>query len=235
MGIVEARTISAEKPVPGSGPALAEIRLAAASPPSGLLRRRVRRLWEIAGRRRVTAGSLLVADQALVFEATAELRGRLVIPWRSVRKAVVDDGARWGYVAGMCRFPVYDARADGSGSGVLIGPLWSFGSALMPPGCPVTALDPVPAQAPNVALLIEPPISAPRGGNGAVTHRHASIACLLLCVEDPDAVRAALASRVQVGDVDHEDLAYLGAASGSSSRRRSSRNGAPANGASASA
>jgi hypothetical protein len=207
-----------------------EIRLAAASPPAGFLHRRGRRLWEVTHRRRVTAGVLQVTEQSLVVDARAVFRGKLEIPWSAVRKAVVDDGTRWGYVSGVCRFPVYDVRPDGSGSGVLIGPLWSTGAALLPPASQVAAVDPVPGQAPNLALIFDPSVSGPtpRGQNGAMPTD--SIAGLLLRAADPVAAREVLAARTEVGDIHHDDLLYLNAVSG----HPHAANGASSNGASAS-
>jgi hypothetical protein len=195
---------------------VSEIRLAGAMPPAGFLRRRGRRLWEVTHGRRVTAGTLRVTADALILDARADFRGRLEIGWDSIRRAVVDDGTRWGYVAGVCRFPVYDAHADGSGSGALIGPLWSQAACLMPPDCAMVALDPVPAEAPNLALLLEPRITTPsirdRNGHGAA----GSIALMLLRAEDPQLARGALASHTQVEDVDLDDLEYLRAGSNGS-------------------
>ncbi len=206
---------------------VAEIRLAGASPPSGFLRRRGRKVWETVQRRRPRTGTLLVTDDALVVDARAELKGRLEIPWDSIRKAVVDDGARWGYVSEVCRFPVYADRSDGPGYGALIGPLWSNAASLMPPECPVAALDPVPARPPNLALILDPaiPAPAPRGQNAYRSSERNSIVGLLLCTDDPDAARAALGERLPIGDVDHDDLEYL----------IRNRNGHSGNGASASA
>lgn len=203
---VEVRTLSVAQPANGSpspSSSVAEIRLAGAAPPSGFLHRRL-------GKRRVSAGTLLVTDAVLVVDA-AELKGRFEIPWDSIRKAVVDDGARWGYVSEVCRFPVYADRSDGPGYGPLIGPLWSNAASLMPPACPVAALDPVPAQAPNLALIFEPaiPASAPREQNGHRSPWTDSIVGLLLCADDPDAARAALGERLAIAEVDHDDLDYL--------------------------
>ena len=161
--------------------------------------------------RRPRTATLLVTDDGLVVDARAELKGRLEIPWDSIRKAVVDDGARWGYVSEVCRFPVYADRSDGDGYGALIGPLWSHAASLMPPECPVAALDPVPARPPNLALILDPvlPAPAPRGQNGHRSHGANSIVGLLLRADDPDAARAALGERLAIGDVDHGDLEYL--------------------------
>ena len=169
-------------------------------PSRGLLRRR-RKLPE-------DAGSLLVTKQALVLEARNVLRGRLEIDWNSIRKTIVDDGARWGHVAEACRFPVYDLREDGSGSGTLIGPLWSLGGSLMPGSCPLLEIDPVPALAPHLALVFEPLLVVPSlrdGGGGAA-------ALLLLHATDPELARAALAEHATVGELDQGDFAYLDAA-----------------------
>ncbi len=234
MDVVEVRSISVAQSSNGSrNGSVAEIRLAGASPPSGFLRKRRRRLWDIVHKRRTSVGTLLVTEDALVVDARAELKGRLEIPWDSIRKAVVDDGARWGFVSEVCRFPVYAHRSDGPGYGALIGPLWSNAASLMPPACPVAALDPVPARAPNLALIFEPaiPAPAPRGQNG---HRSAgtdSIVGLLLCVDDPDAARAALGERLAIADVDHDDLEYLIRNGDAHSANGDAGNGASGNGA----
>jgi len=206
-----------------------EIRLAAASPPSGLLGKRGRRFWEMVNKPQISAGRLLVRQDALVVEAGAELGGPLEIPWVSIRKGVADDGSRWGYVAAVCRFPVYATRSNGSGSGTLIGPLWSRAAALLPAGCPVVGVDPVPEESPNLALIFDPPISAhAKHGNGGRPGEADSIVGMLLRADDPAAARAALAPNIDFGDVDHDDLEYLNRAADSSR----SANVAPANGAS---
>jgi hypothetical protein len=203
------------------------IQLAPAAASSGLGDRGSRKRWRIVRKRHVAVGSLLVNDDALMVEARALLRGRLEVPLGAVRKAVIDDGSRWGYVASVCRFPVYDFRSDGSGSGTLIGPLWSHASSLMPAGCPVASLDPVPDQAPNLVLIFEPavPMPSPRDGIRQHPSDPDKIVGLLLRVEDPDAIRAALASRIEIGDIEQEDLAYLAASAGPRPSRNGSRSG----------
>jgi hypothetical protein len=190
---------------------VAEIRLASAEPRSRSWRRRGRKLWDRSEKPGASAGSLLVTDAALVVHAPAQFRGRLRIPWDSVRKAAIDDGGRWGYVSEVCRFAVHAGRADGSGHGALIGPLWSKVSSLMPPGCPVAELDPVPARPPNLALILEPGVPAPsvKDGNGNGAAKPKSLVGLLVCAEDPAAAQSALASRVAIADVDPADLDYL--------------------------
>ena len=216
-----------------SNGSVAEILLAGALPPSGFLHRRGRKVWETVLRRRPRAGTLLVTEDALVVDARAELKGRLEIPWDSIRKAVVDDGARWGYVSEVCRFPVYADRSDGDGYGALIGPLWSHAASLMPPECPVAALDPVPARPPNLALILEPAIAAPapRGQNGHWSPGTNSIVGLLLRADDPDAARAALGELLAIGDVDQDDLEYLIRNRDADSAAGEARNGASGNGA----
>lgn len=72
---VELRNLSVAQPANGSrNGSVAEIRLAGASPPSGFLHRRF-------GKRRASAATLLVTEDALVVDARAELKGRLEIPW----------------------------------------------------------------------------------------------------------------------------------------------------------
>jgi hypothetical protein len=171
----------------------------------------VGKVWERLHKRRASAGTLLVTEDALVVEARAELKGRLEIPWDSIRKAIVDDGARWGYVSEVCRFPVYANRSDGPGYGALIGPLWSNAASLMPPESAVVALNPVPARPPNLALILEPavPAPAPRGQNGRWSAGTNSIVGLLLRADDPNAASAALDGRLAIGDLDQDDLEYL--------------------------
>lgn len=157
---------------------------------------------------------MLITEDGLVIDARSIFRGRLQVPWASIRKAVIDDGSRWGYVSEVCRFPVYATRPDDSGAGALIGPLWSTVSSLMPSDCPFPAVDPVPSQAPNLALIFEPQVFTPsmRGdnaGNGAAALELDSIAGMLLLADDPDAARATLAPRVDVGDLGLDDLDYL--------------------------
>jgi hypothetical protein len=174
-----------------------EIKLGAEQP-RGLLGRRRRR----------GGGNLIVTKGGLVLEARHVLRGRLQIGWDSVRKAIVDDGDRWGHVGRHCRFPVYDHRADGSGSGTLIGPLWARAASLMPPECPLLEIDPVGDLAPNLALLLEPPLTVPtlRGGGGG------GAAIVLLHATEPEAARAALGEHAIVGELNPDDLAFLEAA-----------------------
>jgi hypothetical protein len=188
-----------------------EIPLAGTVPPQGFLQKRGRRLWELVHRRPVTAGTLVVTSEATVVDARAILRGRWEIPWTSVRKVLVDDGERWGYVASLCRFPVYDTHLDGSGSGALVGPLWSHAASLMPPRCAQLAFDPVPVEAPNVALILDPRLPAPSRRNNRAYGQHRPVALVLVRASDPVAARQALAPRPEFGDLDHDDLLYLAA------------------------
>jgi hypothetical protein len=217
-----------------------QIPLAPIVPPPGYLNKSDRKLGGIVRKRRVSPGKLLITDDVLAVDARSLLRGRLEIPLDAIRKAVVDDGSRWGYVAAVCRFPVYDSRPDGSGSGTLIGPLWSHASSLMPAGCPVRSLDPVPDQPPNLILIFDPavPAPSPRDGNHRDPRDSDSIVALLLRLDDPDAARAALASRIEVGDIGQDDLAHLtesaarrhsdnGSKSRSGGRKAAAKNGAP--------
>jgi hypothetical protein len=217
-----------------------QIPLAPVTPPSGYLNKSDRKLGGIVRKRRVSPGNLLITDDLLAVDARTLFRGRLEIPLDAIRKAVVDDGSRWGYVAAVCRFPVYDFRSDGSGSGTLIGPLWSHASSLMPAGCPVRSLEPVPDQAPNLILIFDRALQtpSPRDGNGRHGRDNDPIVALLLRLEDPDAAAAALASRVEVSDIGQDDLAYLnesagprhsgnGSKSGSGGRKAAAKNGAP--------
>jgi hypothetical protein len=212
---------------------VAAIRLAGVSPPSGFLHRRGRKVWETVHKRRASAGTLLVTEDALVVDARAELKDRLEILWDSIRKAVVDDGARWGYVSEVCRFPVYADLPDGPGYGALIGPLWSNAASLMPPGARWRRWTRFRHGPPNLALIFEPaiPAPAPRGQNRFA--ETGSIVGLLLCAGDPDAARAALGERLAIGDVDHDDLEYLIRNGDAPSGNGHAGNGAARNGAAA--
>jgi hypothetical protein len=181
---------------------------AATSSPPAFLGQRGRRLWEALDRRQRPgrAGGLLIGHGGVAIDAPAAIAHRLRVPWSAIRKVVVDDGSRWGHVAASCRFPVYDIRSDRGGSGALIGPLWSHAAAIMPSGCAVELLDPVPQQPPNVAFVFEPAVAlAANVDRPAPT----AIVSLMLCVENTDAARAAFRSSVAIGDVDHDDLEYL--------------------------
>ena len=187
-----------------------EIRLAEAATRTPRLARLFRRRSETDGGHSGYA-SLLVSARALRIEAPATFRGKLEVPLESIRRAVVDDGGGWAYTTATCRFPVYDRRAGGSGTGALVGPLWSTSPGLLPEGCPVLALEPVPAQAPNIALIFDPCVTAPlsREHDAANPPGPGSIAAMLLCAEDPEAARETLAARLEVGDLDLDDLDYL--------------------------
>jgi hypothetical protein len=179
-----------------------EIKLGVDEPARGFLGRR--------SRRREDAGSLLITKGSLVLEARHVLRGRLEIGWDSIRKAIVDDGTRWGHMALTCRFGAYDVRPEGAGSGTLIGPLWARAASVMPAACPMLEIDPVPAEPPNLALVFEPllEISSFREGDGGAA------AIVLLRAADPEEARALIAEHATVGEIDRDDLAYLEAAAG---------------------
>jgi hypothetical protein len=185
-----------------------EIKLGVDEPARGFLGRR--------SRRREDAGSLLITKGSLVLEARHVLRGRLEIDWDSIRKAVVDDGTRWGHMARTCRFGAYDVHPDGTGSGTLIGPLWSRAASVMPAACPMLEIAPVPAEPPNLALVFEPLIQIPslREGDGG------GAAILLLCAADPEEARALIAEHATVGEIDRDDLAHLEAVAGSGQASR---------------
>ena len=178
---------------------LDEIRLAPPRVRGGALARGLRRIPGLNRARGPEAGSMRVTDAGLVLRAPGGYEDGLELPWKAIRKLVIDDGNRWGYVSGVCRFPVYDLRPDGSGSGVLIGPLWSHAGSLLPEGCPTAEVDPVPADAPNLALILEPAM--------AVTGE--PVAILLLCLEDPEGARETLSGRPPFGDLAHDDLEFL--------------------------
>ncbi len=187
-----------------------EIRLAEVARPGGLLGRVFgQRFSNRAGQ----SGSsyLRLTARALLLEARSTFRGKLEIPLGSVRRALVDDGSGWAYATAVCRFPVYDRRGDGSGTGALVGPLWSPAPALLPQSCPTLVLDPVPAQPPNIALILDPCVATPeiRDQKPSRPREGDSIAVVLLCAEDPERARELIAPRLELGDLDLEDLEYL--------------------------
>jgi hypothetical protein len=212
-----------------NGACAVEIPLAGTVPPEGFLQKRGGRFWELVHRHPVTAGTLVLNPEAIVVDARAILRGRWEIPWTAVRKVIVDDGERWGYVASLCRFPVYDTHTDGSGSGTLIGPLWSHAASLMPPRCAQLAFDPVPVAAPNIALVLDPCQLAPSRRKDGAYGRDRPVALVLVRANDPIAARQAIASRSVFGDLDHDDLVHL-ATAGIPSGNGGNGNGPAANG-----
>jgi hypothetical protein len=210
-----------------NGGSTVEIPLAGTVPPEGFLQKRGRRFWELIHRHPVTAGTLVLTPEAIVVDARAILRGRWEIPWTAVRKTMVDDGERWGFVASLCRFPVYDSHPDGSGSGTLIGPLWSHAASLMPPRCPHLVFDPVPVEAPNIALVLDPCQLAPSRRNDGAHGQDRPVALVLVRANDPVAARQALASRSEFGDLDHDDLVHLSTAGNGSNGNGPAASGLP--------
>jgi hypothetical protein len=177
-----------------------EIRLAGDAPSGGALGRFLRRQQPGSAKLLVFAGGLLI-------DGHPAFPGKLEIPLGSVQRAVVDDGSGWAYTTAACRFPVFDRRPDGSGTGALVGPLWSTSPSLMPDGCPVMQLAPVPVQAPNIALIFDPCVAisaedAPGGAGG-------SVGAMFLCAEDPDIAAERLGARLQVGPLGLDILDYL--------------------------
>jgi hypothetical protein len=184
-----------------------EIRLAGASRHAGLLGRLLGR-----GEDGRSPASLRLTGRAVLIEARSTFRGKLDVPLTSVRRALVDEGSGWAYATAVCRFPVYDRRSDGSGTGALIGPLWSKSRALLPESCPTIALPPVPEQPPNLALILEPCVRTPLARDQKPStgpHEADTIALLLLHAEDPEAARELLAGKLELRDLDLEDLEYL--------------------------
>jgi hypothetical protein len=207
MDDVQATRISLVQPAERSGG-----RAANAGSVAGVLRRGVDRVGfrSHSGEKGHETGTLKVTAEALVLQEPGVFQPRLLIPLTLIRKAAIDDGALWGATSDNHRFAVYDIRSDGSGSGVLLGALWGVASSLMPPDCRVAMIDPVPAEAPNLALIFEPPVLLPDSGvSKGAPSKDDRIAGLFLRVEDPSTAHAALARRVNVGDFDHDDLKYL--------------------------
>jgi hypothetical protein len=160
------------------------------------------------GRGGSSTARLLVSAGGLLIEEHPAFSEKLEIPLRSIRRAVVDDGTGWAYTTATCRFPIFDRRADGSGTGALVGPLWATSPSLMPGDCPVLELDPVPAQVPNIALIFDPCLTIEAlgiSGDGAT----GSIAVMILRAEDPDLALELLGTRLTIAPMGLEVLDYL--------------------------
>lgn len=187
-----------------------EIRLGEHSRSLGSVGPRLRRALGGKGRKAEPA-SLFVADRTFVLDARSVFRGRLEVPLDRVRNLVFDDGGGWAYTNVPCRFPIYDRRADGSGTGALLGPLWSPAAALLPESCPTLAVDPVPELAPNIVLILDPCVAAPlaRDQKPNQSREAGFVAVLLLRAEDPEGAREILAAKTDLGQLGHPDLEYL--------------------------
>ena len=111
-----------------------------------------------------------------------------------------------------CRFPVYDSHADGTGTGALVGPLWSTSPSLLPETCTALKIEPVPEQAPNIALILDPCVATPLARDqrpSAGLREAGAVAAVFARADDPDAARELLAGKLQLRNLDLEDLAYL--------------------------
>jgi hypothetical protein len=154
------------------------------------------------------SAKLHVSAGALLIEGHPAFGGGLEIPLRSIHRAIVDDGAGWAYTTATCRFPIFDRRSDGSGTGALVGPLWATSPSLMPDGCPVLELDPVPVEVPNIALIFDPCIStsAQSSANGGAD---GLVAVMILRAEDPSLAGELLGARVTTGPMGLDILDHL--------------------------
>ena len=161
------------------------------------------------GRGRSAPAKLLVSAGGLLIEGHPNFPENLEIPLRSIRRAVVDDGTGWAYTTATCRFPIFDRREDGSGTGALVGPLWATSPSLIPGDCPVLELEPVPAQVPNIALIFDPCLSADAAGISSDGDAAGSIAVMILRAEDPDRALELLGTRLTTGPMGLEVLDYL--------------------------
>ena len=183
-----------------------QIPLAGTASSGGLLSRVLSRSGK--GHGGSSTARLSVSAGALLLEEHPAFPEKLEIPLRSIWRAVVDDGTGWAYTTATCRFPIFDRRLDGSGTGALVGPLWATSPSLMPGDCPVLELDPVPAQVPNIALIFDPCLSTEAvgiSGNGGP----GSIAVLILRADDPDLALELLGTRLTTGPMGLEVLDYL--------------------------
>jgi hypothetical protein len=184
-----------------------EIPLSSRSSGGGVLSRVLRRSENSA--RHSGPAKLLVSASGLLIEGHPAFPERLEIPLGSIQRAVVDDGTGWAYTTATCRFPIFDRRADGSGTGALVGPLWATSPSLIPKDCPVLQLEPVPAEVPNIALIFDPCLSIAAGHASANGSAPGSIAMLILRAEDPDLAMELLGERLKTAPMGLEVLDYL--------------------------
>ena len=184
-----------------------EIRLAGSASNGGMLNRVLGR----SGRSRNGSdpARLLVSAGALLVEGHPDFPEKLEISLRSIRRAVVDDGTGWAYTTATCRFPIFDRRADGSGTGALVGPLWATSPSLLPDECPVLEVAPVPAQVPNLALIFDPCVSVGASGSSSNGSAAGPVAVMMLRAEDPDLALELLGARLTTGPMGLEVLDYL--------------------------
>lgn len=161
------------------------------------------------GHGRSGPAKLLVSAGALLIEGHPAFDDKLEIPLRSIRRAFVDDGTGWAYTTATCRFPIFDRRSDGSGTGALVGPLWATSPSLVPEDCPVMQLPPVPAEVPNIALIFDPCISIAVDSSSQSHNPVGGVAVMVLRAEDPDLAAELLAARLTTGPMGLEVLDYL--------------------------
>ena len=182
-----------------------EIPLAGCSSRGGVLSRVLGRSSN--GNGRSAQARLLVSAGALLIEDHPAFEDKLELPLRSIQRAYVDDGTGWAYTTATCRFPIFDRRSDGSGTGALVGPLWATSPSLLPEDCPVLELDPVPAEVPNIVLIFDPCIAVPGGvsPDGVA----AGVAMMVLRAEDPDLAAELLNPKLKTGPMGLEILDYL--------------------------
>ena len=183
-----------------------EIRLAGSPPNGGFLGRVLGR--SASSRNGSGPARLLVSAGALLIEGHPDFSEKLEISLRSIRRVVVDDGTGWAYTTATCRFPIFDRRADGSGTGALVGPLWATSPSLLPEECPVLELQPVPAQVPNLALIFDPCVAISDGNSRSGSAR-GPVAMMILRAEDPDLALESLGARLTTGPMGLEVLDYL--------------------------
>jgi hypothetical protein len=144
--------------------------------------------WRVWLTRRRTHGTLRIAADGVIADDPAMLREPLHIPRASLRAAVVERDDR-----AQRRFRVH-ADSGPFSSGARDGWLWQRGH-----GSAVPSLMRHERDAPNLALIIEPPVAVPalRGRRSHGPLAGERLAGLLLRVDDPAAAEDAL-ERLQV-------------------------------------
>jgi hypothetical protein len=170
--------------------------------------------FAIGDTRRLRKGLLILTRQGnLEVDYPALFRSPLTIRPDQIRKAIVDDGRRWGENSETFRFPVYDLHADGTGTRELVNALWrpsdrrgrGSSSSLTP------VVDASPTRIPNLALIFEAPVPVPelREAKDHTPMKGEALAGLLFHVEDPAEARAMLSQLTELGDADMDDAEHL--------------------------
>ena len=158
--------------------------------------------------RRLRRGLVRITeDGRLAVEYSALLREPLVLQPGQVRKAVVDEGAGDSESSARFHLPLTESAGNPSPLPALWQSRWARNAA-KPPVLTVEALR---GRAPNLALLLETPVAAPRTRerDRAAPEPGAPLAALLLHALDPAGAEAALSGLVEFGPLDVADARHV--------------------------